>query len=138
MMDDDRRLDHDGLLKESSISSITAGLRRTTAFLRRALPVVIACLVVVAVLIVAVLAVLIRQDAKSYQSVQLQADKVFAEYGAPPDHGQEWTCSEFVSNIQCWDGTYTYLYTPSGWTQLSGPEEDDDAGRKLFTVLPLI
>jgi hypothetical protein len=120
-MDDDRHHNRDGLLNSSSMM---AGFRKTTAFIRRALPVVIALLVGLAVLIVAVLAVLIRQDSKSYQSVELQPDEVFAEYGAPPnDSGEEWKCSKFVNNIQCWDSSYTYLHTPSGWTLLQGPDD---------------
>lgn len=128
-MDDDGRHDHDGLLKESS-SSMMAGLRKTTAFIRRALPMVIALLVVLAVLTAAVLVVLIRQDSKSYQSVELQSDQVFVDYGAPPNGaGEEWTCSQFAGNIRCWDGSYSYLHTPSGWTLMQGPDDR----RQLFT-----
>eukprot|EP00977_Amphora_coffeiformis_P013259 scaffold3419_cov142-Amphora_coffeaeformis.AAC.7 len=127
-MDEDRNLDHDGLLKESS-SSVMARLQKTTAFICRVLPMVIALLVFVLVLVGAVLVVLIKQDSKSYQAEELQADQIFAKYGAPPDHGQEWTCFTFVNNIQCWDGFYTYLHTQSGWTLLQGPDDR----RKLFT-----
>lgn len=125
-MDEGRNLDHDGLLKESSSSvmaRVMARVKKTTACNRRVLLMVIALLFFVLVLVVAVLAVLIRQDSKSYQAKELQADQVFARYGSPPDHGQEWTCSTFVNNIQCWDGSYTYLHTQSGWTLLQGPDD---------------
>lgn len=99
MMDNGRLQGHDGLLKEDT-GSIMTSFRRTTAFLRRAQPVVMTLVVALAVLMIAILTILIRHDSESHQSQELQADQVFAQYGAPPEHGQEWTCSNFVSNIQ--------------------------------------
>lgn len=106
-------LDQDGLVNESS-SSCMSVVRRTAASLRRKIPMVIAILVLVTVITVIIL---IRRDSVKSQAVYLEPDEVFSKYGAPPDHGKEWTCNKFNNNIQCWDGSYSYVYQSGKWVQ---------------------